>query len=344
MQNMQKNWRDLIKPKTLEAVKLTDTYGKFVAEPLERGYGTTLGNSLRRILLSSLRGAAITNVRFDGVLYEFTSIPGVKEDVTDIILNLKQVRLRLDGEGPKTIRLNVTEPKEVRAADIECDPAVEVLNPELYIATVGKDGKLVCEMTVEGGRGYVPAERNKLPDSPVGVVPVDAIFQPVIRATFDVSQARVGHRTDYDKLTLEVWTTGAIDPQTAVGIAAKILKDQLSVFIAFEEDEGAEEESVEERLENKPWYNENLFKTVDELELSVRSANCLKNADIKYIGEMVQKTEQEMLKTKNFGRKSLNEIKEILHGMGLDFGMKLDGFPSREELDRMHLEKSKETE
>jgi len=335
---MEKNWRELIKPKKLEADKLTATYGRFVAEPLERGYGVTIGNSLRRILLSSLNGAAITSVSFDGVLHEFTSIPGVKEDVSDIILNLKQVRLKIDGEGPKTLKLKITEPKVVKAGDIESDTSVTVLNPELHIATVGKGGKLICEMAANTGKGYVPAELNKAPTQPVGTIAIDSIFQPVTRVNYDVTHARVGQRTDYDRLTLELWTTGAIEPQTAIGIAAKILKDQLNVFIPFE-DRGEERRAAEERVESKPWFNENLFKTVDELELSVRSANCLKNANIKYIGEMVQKTEGEMLKTKNFGRKSLNEIKEILREMNLDFGMKLEGFPARKDLDLTHLDK-----
>lgn len=334
---MQKNWRDLIKPKKLEVEKetLTNTYGKFVAEPLERGFGVTIGNSLRRILLSSLQGAAITSVKIDGILHEFSSIPGVKEDVSDIILNLKQVRLKIHGEGPKTLRIKGSNDGRVTAGDIICDNTVEVLNPDQHIATVSKDAKFDCELLANTGRGYVPSERNKLPDQPIGTIPIDAIFQPVSRVNFIVTNARVGQRTDYDKLTLEVWTTGAIDPQNALAIAAKVLKDQLSVFITFEE---KEEETAGEKGEAKPAFNENLFKTVDELELSVRSANCLKNADIKYIGEMVQKSEQEMLRTKNFGRKSLNEIKEILRGMGLDFGMKIDGFPSRKELDAMHIE------
>jgi DNA-directed RNA polymerase subunit alpha len=334
---MQKNWRDLIKPKKLEVEKdtLTNTYGKFVAEPLERGFGVTIGNSLRRILLSSLQGAAVTSVKIDGVLHEFSSIPGVKEDVSDIILNLKQVRLKIHGEGPKTLRIKGSNDGRVAAGDIICDNTVEVLNPDQHIATVSKDAKFDCELIANTGRGYVPSERNKLPDQPIGTIPIDAIFQPVSRVNFTVTNARVGQRTDYDKLALEIWTSGAIDPQNALAIAAKVLKDQLSVFITFEE---KEEETLGEKGEAKPAFNENLFKTVDELELSVRSANCLKNADIKYIGEMVQKSEQEMLRTKNFGRKSLNEIKEILRGMSLDFGMKIDGFPSRKELDAMHIE------
>ncbi|MFQ5736055.1 MAG: DNA-directed RNA polymerase subunit alpha [Thermodesulfobacteriota bacterium] len=337
---MQKNWRDLIKPKKLEVDKetLTETYGKFVAEPLERGFGVTIGNSLRRILLSSLQGAAITNVKIDGVLHEFSSIPGVKEDVSDIILNLKQVRLLSHGEGPKTLRVEGGEGGKdgvITAGDFVGDSSIEVLNKDHVIATVSKDAKFVCELIADTGKGYVPSERNKLPEQPIGMIPIDALFQPVTRVNFNVTHARVGQRTDYDKLVLELWTTGAIDPLSAVTIAAKILKDQLSVFISFEEEE--EEEEVE-KAESKPQFNENLFKTVDELELSVRSANCLKNADIKYIGEMVQKTEQEMLRTKNFGRKSLNEIKEILRNMGLDFGMKIEGFPSRKDLDAMHIE------
>ncbi|MEE9613670.1 MAG: DNA-directed RNA polymerase subunit alpha [Thermodesulfobacteriota bacterium] len=334
---MQKNWRELVKPKKLEVDRdtLTDTYGKFVAEPMERGFGLTVGNSLRRILLSSLRGAAITSVRFDGVLHEFSSISGVKEDVSDMILNLKQVRLSMDGEGPRTLKLKIKGPAEVKASDLETDDSVGVLNPDLHIVSIAKDGKIDCEMEAGTGQGYVPAERNKAPEQPIGTIPIDSIFQPVSKVNFDVTHARVGQRTDYDKLTMEVWTTGAVDPQNAVAIAAKILKDQLSVFITFEE--GHEE--VEEGSEVRPAFNENLFKTVDELELSVRSANCLKNANIKYIGEMVRKTDQEMLKTKNFGRKSFNEIKEILHGMGLDFGMNLEGFPPREDLDKVHLER-----
>lgn len=334
---MQKNWRDLIKPKMLEVDKdtLTDTYGKFVAEPLERGFGLTLGNALRRVLLSSLQGAAIIDIKIDGVLHEFSSIPGVKEDVSDIILNFKQVKLKMHEEGMKTLRINFSGEGTVTAGAIETDGTVEILNPDQHIATVSKGTEFNCELTANAGKGYVPSERNKRPDMPIGTIPIDALYQPVKRVNFNVTHARVGQRTDYDKLTLELWTTGAIAPADAVAIGAKILKDQLTVFINFEEEE---EEVAVEREEERPKFGENLFKTVDELELSVRSANCLKNADIKYIGEMVQKSEQEMLKTKNFGRKSLNEIKEILRGMGLDFGMKLENFPSRKELDEMQLE------
>ncbi len=335
---MQKNWRELIKPRKFEVDKLSATYGKFVVEPLERGYGVTIGNSIRRILLSSLQGAAITSVKFDGVLHEFSNIDGVKEDVSDIILNLKRVKLKIDTEGAKTLRLNVTGEREITAADIECDPSVTVLNPDLYIATVAKDSTIECEMMADTGKGYSPAEQNKVPDMPVGTILIDAVFQPVTRVNFDVTNARVGRITDYDKLTLEIWTTGALEPDTAVGIAAKILKDQLAVFIPFDETDEEEDTKDDETVEEKPWFNENLFKTVEELELSVRSANCLKNANIKYIGEMVQKTDQEMLRTKNFGRKSLNEIKEILQEMELDFGMQFEGFPLRKELDKLALE------
>ncbi len=333
---MQRNWRDLIKPKKLEVDQktITDTYGKFIAEPLERGFAVTLGNSLRRVLLSSLQGAAITAVKFDNVLHEFSTISGVKEDVSDIILNLKQVKIKLEGEGPKSLTLKSGGKEELTAGDIDCDADTTILNPELPIATVSKGAEFSCELIIDSGKGYAPAELNADQQTVVGLIPIDAIFQPVTRVNFNVTNARVGQTTDYDKLTLEVWTNGAVDPQGAVAIAAKILKDQVSVFITFEEEEEVAE--VEETEESAPKFSENLYKTVDELELSVRSANCLKNADIKYIGEMVQKTEGEMLRTKNFGRKSLNEIKEILRGMGLDFGMVLEGFPARSALDEVH--------
>lgn len=333
---MERNWKDLIKPKRLEVDKdtLTRTYGRFIAEPLERGFGITVGNSLRRILLSSLQGAAVTSVRIDGVLHEFSTIPGVKEDVSDIILNLKGVKIKLHGQGPRTIRIKAKGEGEVKAGDIICDSTVEILNPDLHIATLSKDATLTMEIVVKTGKGYVSAERNIEEGQPIGTIPMDSIFSPILKVNYNVTHARVGQRADYDKMILEVWTTGTMDPQDAVAIAAKILKDQLSIFIPFEEMEA----EVMEGMEAKPPFNENLFRTVDELELSVRSANCLKNADIKYIGELVQKTEQEMLMTKNFGRKSLNEIKAILVEMNLDFGMKLEGFPSREELDRMAVE------
>ncbi|MBI5286948.1 MAG: DNA-directed RNA polymerase subunit alpha [Deltaproteobacteria bacterium] len=337
---MQRNWRELIKPKGLEVDKdtLTRTYGKFTAEPLERGFGISIGNSLRRILLSSLQGAAITSVKIDGVLHEFSTIPGVKEDVSEIILNLKEVRIKLHGQGPKTVKIKAKGEGGVKAGDIICDSTVEILNPDLHMATLSKDATLVMDMVVKTGKGYAPAERNREEGQPIGTIPIDALFSPVTRVNYNVTNARVGQRTDYDKLVLEVWTTGAVEPQGAVAVAARILQDQLSIFIPFEE----MKEEVEEEVEARAVFNENLFRTVDELELSVRSANCLKNDNINYIGDLVQKTEQEMLATKNFGRKSLNEIKEILKGMGLHFGMKLEGFPSREELDRMAIER-KET-
>jgi DNA-directed RNA polymerase subunit alpha len=335
---IHRNWRDLIRPKRLEVDPdtLTPTYGKFVGEPFERGFGITIGNALRRILLSSLQGAAITAVRIDGVLHEFSTIPGVAEDVTDIILNLKDVKLRMHAEGPKTIRIKADKEGVVRAGDIVHDETIEVLNPDLHVATLSKNARLEMEMSVKHGRGYIPAERNKEEDAPIGTIPIDSIFSPIRKVNYTVSNARVGQITDYDKLTLEVWTNGSVRPEDAVAYAAKILKDQLAIFINFEEEaEALPTPAAEEQAK----LNENLFKSVDELELSVRSANCLKNADIRYIGELVQKTEAEMLKTKNFGRKSLNEIKEILAEMGLSLGMKLDNFPTREE--RRRLEEGK---
>jgi len=327
---VQKSWKDIIRPKRLEAEKetLTPFYGKFTAEPFERGFGITIGNSLRRILLSSLQGAALTSVKIDGVLHEFSTIPGVKEDVTEIILNLKEVRLKLHTEGPKTIRVKAEGPKVLKAGDFITGDAVEVLNPDHPIATLSRDGKLAMEMVVKMGRGYVPAERNKDENQPIGTIPMDAIFSPIRKVNYMVTNARVGQITDYDKLTLEVWTDGSLNPEEAVAHAAKILKDQLSIFITFDEVE-EEEESVQEQQAESDKLNENLFRSVDELELSVRSANCLKHADIKLIGDLVQKTEAEILATKNFGRKSLNEIKEILAEMGLSLGMRLEGWPHK---------------
>ena len=327
---MQKSWKDLIRPKRLEVEKetLTPFYGKFTAEPFERGLGITIGNSLRRILLSSLQGAAITSVKIDGVLHEFSTIPGTKEDMTEIILNLKEVRLKLHTEGPKTIRIKTEGPKVLKAGDILTGDAVEILNPDHYIATLSRDGKLSMEMLVKMGRGYVPAERNKEENQPVGTIPMDAIFSPTKKVNYTVTNARVGQITDYDKLTLEVWTDGSLNPEEAVAHAAKILKDQLLIFITFEEEEEAEI-SYPEDEEEKETFNENLLRSVDELELSVRSANCLKHANIKLIGDLVQKTEAEILATKNFGRKSLNEIKDILTEMGLSLGMKLDNWPPK---------------
>jgi len=332
---MQKSWKDLIRPKRLEVEKetLTPTYGRFTAEPFERGFGITIGNSLRRILLSSLQGGAITSLKVDGVLHEFSTIPGTKEDITEIILNLKEVRLKLHTEGPKTIRVKAEGPRVLKAGDILTGDAVEILNPDHYIATLSRDGKLSMEMVVKTGRGYVSAERNKEEGQPIGTIPMDAIFSPIKKVNYTVTNARVGQITDYDKLILEVWTDGSLNPEEAVAHAAKILKDQLSIFITFEEEE--EEVSYPEDEEEKEAFNENLLRSVDELELSVRSANCLKHANIKLIGDLVQRTEAEILATKNFGRKSLNEIKEILTEMGLSLGMKLDHWPPKKSEEEM---------
>jgi DNA-directed RNA polymerase subunit alpha len=339
---MHRHWTDLIKPKKLEVDEksLSSTYGKFYAEPFERGFGQTIGNSLRRILLSSLMGAAIVSVRIKGILHEFSTIPGITEDVTDIILNLKEVRVRLNSTEQQTLRIEYEGPKTVQAKDIVAGPSVEVLNPEQHIATLSREGKLDMEMVAKVGRGYVPAERNKEETAPVDTIFIDSVFSPVQKVNFHVTNARVGQRTDYDRLVFEVWTDGEVKPEDAVAYAAKILQDQLDIFINFDE-EPQRSEALEESA-SVP-LNENLFRSVDELEFSVRSQNCLQNADIKYIGELVQKTEQEMLKTKNFGHKSLNEIKEILRDMGLELGMKIDHFPSREEIESRRRTKEKET-
>ncbi len=322
---MYRNWRRLIRPKGLEFDKteITPTYGKFTARPLERGFGLTLGNALRRVLLSSLQGSAITSVKFDNVQHEFSTMPGVVEDVTDIVLNLKQVRIKLHEGGESVIRLEAKGEREIKAEDLITSEKVEILNPDMHIATLGPDAKIKAEMAVRMGKGYVPAEENKRADDPVGTIPMDSVFSPVVRCNYNVTNARVGQRTDYDRLTMEVWTDGSVKPDDALAFAAKILKEQLQIFINFEE---LPEPTEEELVEEKPKLNENLYRRVDELELSVRSANCLQNANIKYIGELCQKTEAEMLKTKNFGRKSLNEIKQILMEMGLSLGMKLEGF------------------
>jgi DNA-directed RNA polymerase subunit alpha len=322
-----RNWRDLIRPRKLEVdpESLTATYGKFTCEPLERGFGTTLGNSLRRILLSSLQGAAITAVKIEGALHEFTTIPDVVEDVTDIVLNLKEFLLKSVDSKPRVLRLEKDGEGKVTAGDIQVSDGVEVLNPDHKILTCSKGAKLRLELYCGTGRGYVPSERNKTIQTPVGVIPIDSLFSPIRKVNFQVTNARVGQQTDYDRLTLEVWTNGAVRPDDAVAFAAKILKDQLSIFINFEE--GAEPAHDALVSEEQQKLNENLWKSVDELELSVRSANCLQNANIRYIGELVQRTESEMLKTKNFGRKSLKEIKEILAEMGLSLGMKLEGWP-----------------
>ncbi len=339
---MYKNWRDLIKPKKLqvEAESLTNTFGKFYAEPFERGFGTTLGNALRRVLLSSLQGAAVTSVRIKGVLHEFSAVPGVAEDVTDIILNLKGVRFKMHGYEPRTIRIIQKGDGAVKAGDIITDPNVEVLNPDHHIATCSKDANLEMEMVVKMGKGYVPADRNRDEKAPVGTIPIDSIFTPISKVNFTVTNARVGQITDYDKLTLDVWTDGSVKPDDAVAFAAKILKEQLSIFINFDEEVEPVEEG--EPHEEREKLNENLYRSVEELELSVRSANCLKNAGIKLIGELVSRSEAEMLKTQNFGRKSLNEIKDILAEMGLTLGMKLENFPDPEIMRRLRGERKEE--
>ena len=325
---LAKNWRDLIKPRKLEVDQdsLRPTYGKFVAEPLERGFGTTLGNSLRRVLLSSLQGAAITALKIDGVDHEFSTVPEVVEDVTDIVLNLKEVLLRMHTNDQKTLRVEVEGPKEVKAGDIIADDQVEILNPGHHLCTVSEGGKLRMEMTCRRGRGYVPAAANKVVGAPIGTIPVDSLFSPVRKVNYQVTNARVGQVTDYDRLSLEVWTDGSVSPQDAVAYAAKIIKEQLTVFINFDE---TEEPAPVEAPKEEDKLNEYLFRSVDELELSVRSANCLQQANIRTIGDLVQRTEAEMLKTKNFGRKSLKEIKEILAEMGLSLGMKLENWPPK---------------
>ncbi|HMD83558.1 MAG TPA: DNA-directed RNA polymerase subunit alpha [Terriglobia bacterium] len=316
-------WKGFQKPKRLVANTdtLTDKYGQFSAQPFERGFGTTIGNALRRVLLSSIEGAAITAVRIEGVMHEFSSIPGVVEDATDIILNLKQIPLKMSVEGPKTLYLNVDKPGEVTSRMIQEDADVDVLDKDVYIATVSEGGSLHIEMRVKIARGYVSAEKNFDEDLPIGYIPVDSVHSPLRKVNYTVEAARLGQMTDYDKLTLDVWTNGAITPQDAVGLGAKLLKDHMNIFINFEE-----EPEVLEVPQDRPAavHNENLDRSVEELELSVRSYNCLKNANITTIRELVQKTEQEMLKTKNFGRKSLNEIKEILSAMGLSLGLKFD--------------------
>ena len=324
---MYQNWRDLIQPKHLKFEKETfsNTYGKFYAEPFERGFGTTIGNSLRRILLSSLQGAAITAVKADGVLHEFSSIPGVSEDMTEIILNLKGVKLKLHSGTEKTVRIKHKGAGEVKAGDIVHDDTVEIMNPDHHIATVGKDGKLEMELFVRQGRSYVPAERNRTEDLPVDAIAIDALFSPILKVNHTVSNARVGQRTDYDRLNIEVWTDGSVKPDDAIAYAAKIMKEQMTIFVNF--DESLVEPDEDEDAEQEEKLNENLIRGVEELELSVRSANCLKNAEIRYIGDLVQRTEADMLKTKNFGRKSLNEIKEILVDMGLGLGMKIPNWP-----------------
>jgi len=326
-------WKGFQKPKRLEVDRegLTDHFGRFSAQPFERGFATTVGNALRRVLLSSIEGAAITAVRVEGVLHEFSPIPGAMEDTTDLILNLKRVPLKMHVEHPKTLLLKTSEAGEVRAKDITPDPDIEILDPEAYIATLGQGSTLSVEMRVKQGRGYVSADKNFDEDLSIGWIPVDSVHSPIKKVNYFVENARVGQATDYEKLTLEVWTSGAVSPRDAVGLASKLMKDHLTIFINIEEEEGDDESPVEISEQDREVWWEKLGKSVDEMELSVRSYNCLKNANIRTIGELVQKTESEMLKTKNFGRKSLNEIKEILAGMGLSLGMKLDNYPQPQE-------------
>jgi DNA-directed RNA polymerase subunit alpha len=322
---IQKNWQALIKPNKLN-VEPGDDVGRtatVVAEPLERGFGLTLGNALRRILLSSLHGAAVTSVQIDGVLHEFSSINGVREDVTDIVLNIKVLALRMHGEGPKRIQLIAEGPGEITASRIETGHDVEIMNPDLVICTLDEGAKISMELTVETGTGYVPATQNRPEDAPIGLIPIDSVFSPIRRVSYKVENTRVGQVTDYDKLAMQIETNGALTPDDAVAYAARILQDQLQLFINFEE---PEKRSTEEAPTDLP-FNRNLLRKVDELELSVRSANCLKNDNIVYIGDLVQKTEAEMLRTPNFGRKSLNEIKEVLTQMGLHLGMEITTWP-----------------
>ncbi|MFC7473171.1 DNA-directed RNA polymerase subunit alpha [Dankookia sp. GCM10030260] len=322
---IERNWRSLIRPEKLgvEVGSDPDRVATIVAEPLERGFGMTLGNALRRVLLSSLQGAAVTALKIDGVLHEFSSIQGVREDVTDLVLNVKQLAIRMQGEGPKRLMLTATGPGEVTAGQIQTTGDIEISNPDLVICTLDDGAKLSMELTVNTGKGYVPASMNRPEDAPIGLIPVDAIYSPVRRVAYRVEPTRVGQVTDYDKLVLNVETDGTVAPEDAVALAARILQDQLQLFINFDE---PRERKVEEERDDLP-FNRNLLRKVDELELSVRSANCLKNDNIVYIGDLVQKTEQEMLRTPNFGRKSLNEIKEVLASMGLGLGMTVTGWP-----------------
>jgi DNA-directed RNA polymerase subunit alpha len=321
----RRNWREIIRPKGLVAIggDKKDTYDRFICEPLERGFGITLGNALRRVLLSSLQGAAVIAVKFDAVSHEFTSIPDVVEDVTDVILNLKEVVFKIHEPRKLTLNLDIDGPRDVKAGDITTSDLVDILNPDHHIATVTEGGRLSAQILVGPGRGYEPTDRRMLEeeDKEIGWIQVDALYSPIHKVNYNVSNARVGQITDYDKLSLEVWTDGSVRPEDAVAYAAKIIKEQLNIFINFEEEEEVAV-GVPEKQEQP--VNENLFRTVEELELSVRSANCLQNAGITYIGELVQKTEAEMLKTKNFGRKSLKEIRDLLAEMDLQLGMKID--------------------
>ena len=322
---IQKNWKELIKPNKLEIAQGDDPkrVATVVAEPLERGFGTTLGNALRRVLLSSLQGAAVTSVQIDGVLHEFSSIPGVREDVTDIILNVKTIAIRMQGDGAKRLACRKTGPGFVTAGDIATSGDIQILNPDLVLCTLDEGAELRMELTVTGGKGYVPADRNRPEDAPIGLIPVDSLFSPVRKVSYRVENTREGQDLDKDKLTMVVETNGAVTPEDAIAYAARIIQDQLSVFVNFEEPRREEAQTLAPQLP----FNPALLKKVDELELSVRSANCLKNDNIVYIGDLIQKSEGEMLRTPNFGRKSLNEIKEVLAGMGLHLGMEVAGWP-----------------
>lgn len=320
---IQKNWQELIKPTKLDIVSGNAHVASVVAEPLERGYGLTLGNALRRVLLSSLQGAAVTAIQIDGVLHEFSSVPGVREDITDLVLNVKEIALSMQDEGPKRLTLSKRGPGTVTAGDIKVTGDIEILNPKLVLCHLDDGAEINIEFTVNSGKGYVPADRNRPEDAPIGYVPVDALYSPVKRVSYKVEPTREGQVLDYDKLTLRVETNGAISPEDAVAFAARILQDQLSVFVNFEEPtKEAAQDTIPELA-----FNPALLKKVDELELSVRSANCLKNDNIVYIGDLIQKTEAEMLRTPNFGRKSLNEIKEVLAQMGLHLGMDVANWP-----------------
>jgi DNA-directed RNA polymerase subunit alpha len=322
---IQKNWQELIKPLKLDVMPGADPERRatVVAEPLERGFGLTLGNALRRVLLSSLQGAAVTSVQIDNVLHEFSSIPGVREDVTDIVLNIKSMGLRMHVEGPKRITLNASGAGVVKAGDIETGPDIEIMDPDLIICHLDKGAKLSMEMTVEYGMGYVSAAQHRAEESPIGLIPIDSVFSPVSKVSYKVDNSRVGQVTDHDKLSIEVMTNGAVTPDDAVALAARILQDQLKLFVNFEEPQEVEQEEEKDELP----FNRNLLRKVEELELSVRSANCLKNDNIIYIGDLVLKSESDMLRTPNFGRKSLNEIKEVLSQMGLHLGMEIPDWP-----------------
>ncbi len=320
---IQKNWSELIKPNKLEIISSSPTKAVIVAEPLERGYGLTLGNALRRVLLSSLQGASVTAVQIDGVLHEFSSIAGVREDVTDMVLNIKEIAVRMEGDGPKRMVVRKEGPGVVKAGDIQTVGDVEILNPEHVICTLDDGAEIRMELTVNTGKGYVPADRNRAEDAPIGLIPIDSLYSPVRKVSYKIDATREGQVLDYDKLTLTIETNGAVTPEDALAYAARIVQDQLSIFVNFDE---PVKEVIEEEVQELA-FNPALLKKVDELELSVRSANCLKNDNIVYIGDLIQKTESEMLRTPNFGRKSLNEIKEVLAGMGLHLGMEVPAWP-----------------